>query len=83
VLCNNGAGYSAVRDGRFRGGYITRRYGVPARGVSAIQLELAQKNYMTEEPPFDFVEAHAARLRPTLQALLQVCLQWQQQSADA
>ena len=46
--------YSAVLDGRFKGGYITRAYGRPQEGVHAIQLELAQLNYMLEEPPFDY-----------------------------
>lgn len=43
------SGYSAVRNGRFRGGYITRQYGDPVRGIHAIQLELAQRHYMDEE----------------------------------
>ena len=40
--------YSFVVDGRFKGGYITRHYGHPAKGVEAVQLELAQLNYMDE-----------------------------------
>ena len=31
-------GYTAVANGRFKGGYITRHYGVPATGVEAVQL---------------------------------------------
>jgi N-formylglutamate deformylase len=34
--------YTFVVNGRFKGGYITRRYGDPANGVDAVQLELAQ-----------------------------------------
>jgi len=41
--------YSWVANGRFRGGYITRHYGNPANGIHAVQLELAQCNYMDEE----------------------------------
>ena len=41
--------YSWVSNGRFKGGYITRHYGRPAEGIEAIQLELAQCNYMDEE----------------------------------
>ena len=41
--------YSWVSNGRFKGGYITRHYGRPTDGVEAIQLELAQCNYMDEE----------------------------------
>ncbi|MBL0164229.1 MAG: N-formylglutamate deformylase [Xanthomonadales bacterium] len=42
------ADYSFIVDGRFKGGYITRHYGRPERGIDAIQLELAQINYMDE-----------------------------------
>lgn len=79
VLRDNDAGYSAVKDGRFQGGYITRHYGAPSRGISALQLELSQKNYMVERPPFEFSEELADRLRPTLRRLLQVCRQWADQ----
>lgn len=41
--------YSWVANGRFKGGYITRHYGRPGEGVEAIQLELAQCNYMDED----------------------------------
>jgi len=41
--------YSWVSNGRFKGGYITRHYGQPAAGIEAVQLELAQCNYMDEE----------------------------------
>lgn len=41
--------YSAVLNGRFRGGYITRHYGDPENDVNAIQLELSQSCYMNEE----------------------------------
>ncbi len=40
--------FTAVRDGRFKGGYITRAYGDPACGINAVQLELAQRSYMDE-----------------------------------
>ena len=41
--------FSWVCNGRFKGGYITRHYGRPSDGIEAIQLELAQCNYMDEE----------------------------------
>ena len=68
--------YSAVLDGRFQGGYITRRYGRPAEGVHAIQLELAQLTYMQEEYPYSFDESRAATLRPVLTQMLREVLSW-------
>jgi N-formylglutamate deformylase len=62
--------YSWVVNGRFKGGYITRHYGRPDAGVDAVQLELAQLNYMDEDS-FDYDEARAARLQPLLRRLLQ------------
>jgi len=41
-------GADSVVDGRFRGGWTTRHYGRPARGVHAIQMELAMRGYMPE-----------------------------------
>jgi len=70
--------YSAVLDGRFKGGYITRRYGRPAEGVHAIQLELAQLTYMSEEYPYSFDQSRAAALRPVLTEMLGGALRWVQ-----
>ncbi|ACY14402.1 N-formylglutamate deformylase [Haliangium ochraceum] len=67
---------SWVRDGRFRGGYITRHYGRPEHGVHALQLEMAQRAYMDEAPPYGYREDLAARLQPHLRALLSACLAW-------
>ena len=63
-------GYSAVLNGRFKGGYITRQYGNPEQGIDAIQLELAQIAYMDETPPYAYDEAKAAALQPRLQEML-------------
>jgi len=68
--------YTAVLDGRFKGGYITRRYGRPSEGVHAIQLELAQLTYMQEEYPYSFDESRAAALRPVLTQMLREVLRW-------
>ena len=69
--CRAVPGYSTVMDGRFKGGWTTRHYGRPADGVHAIQMELAQATHLaTEEPPFAYDEAKAARLRPVLSAIL-------------
>jgi len=42
------AGLSVVRNYPYAGGYITQNYGVPGRGVHAIQLEFARPLYMNE-----------------------------------
>ena len=65
------AGYSAVLNGRFKGGYITRHYGDPAAGIHAVQLELSEATYMEEAPAFRFNESLANRLRPQLYAFIE------------
>ena len=70
-----GHNYSAVWDERFTGGYITRRYGNPAAGIHALQLELTWRNYMDEES-FRYVPARANRLMPLLEELLGQLIDW-------
>lgn len=65
--------YSHVVDGRFKGGYITRHYGEPGQGVDAVQLELAQLNYMDEDR-FQYLPERAAPVQALIRALLEVCL---------
>ncbi|MCE7951518.1 MAG: N-formylglutamate deformylase [Xanthomonadales bacterium PRO7] len=62
--------YTFVVNGRFKGGYITRRYGDPANGVDAVQLELAQSNYMDEDS-FAYDEALAAPTQVVIRALFE------------
>lgn len=62
--------YSAVLNGRFKGGFITRQYGQPEKNVHAVQLEMAQAIYMEEQPPFAYDAVKAAKLQPLLQQLL-------------
>ncbi|MFI4904161.1 MAG: N-formylglutamate deformylase [Burkholderiales bacterium] len=74
AVASAAAGYSSVVDGRFKGGYITRRYGAPARGVHALQLEMAQCVYMNEDAPYDYLPERAARVVPHLGAMLEAML---------
>ena len=74
VLEETQAEYSFVVNGRFKGGYITRHFGRPADGIDAVQLELAQLNYMDEDS-FTYVEERALNLQRVIRALLDACLQ--------
>lgn len=67
--------YSTALNGRFKGGYITRHYGNPAAGIQAIQLELAQVNYMNEQYPFAYDDAKARALQDVLRAVIGVVAQ--------
>ena len=69
-------GFTHVLNGRFKGGYITRRYGSPEEDVHAIQLELSQATYMQEAPPFPFLEERAQAIRPVLRRLIETMLDW-------
>ncbi len=69
-------GFSQIANGRFKGGYITRAFGSPIRGVHAVQLELAQAAYMDEQPPFPWDAQRAAPLQALLEALLREGLAW-------
>jgi len=69
-------GYRHVVNGRFKGGHITRHYGQPERDVHAVQLELAQRTYMSEKPPFDYRPELAERVQPVLQRLVQTMIDW-------
>lgn len=67
------ADYSFVVDGRFKGGYITRHYGCPQKGIDAVQLELAQCNYM-DETRFEYDIGLAAQTQHLIARLLQEAL---------
>ncbi len=66
--------YSAVLNGRFQGGFITRHYGDVANRVHAVQLEIAQRAYMNEVS-HDYDTEKASRLRVTLRRMLETCIE--------
>ena len=68
-----GSSFDAVLNGRFKGGYITRHYGRPENGVQALQLEIAQRAYWSEETG-SFNTKMAAVLRDTLRTMLNTFL---------
>lgn len=76
------SGFSRVTNGRFKGGWTTRHYGRPGRGVHAIQMELASRGYMddpAEAPtpetwPAPYAQAQAAPMRAVLTDVLKACI---------
>ncbi|HRP20802.1 MAG TPA: N-formylglutamate deformylase [Alicycliphilus sp.] len=66
--------YTAVLNGRFKGGHITRHYGAPARNIHAVQLEMTQCSYMQEAPPFDYLPEVAAGVLPHLRRMVYAAL---------
>jgi formiminoglutamase len=69
-----------IVNGRFKGGWTTRHYGEPAKGVHAIQLELSCRGYIDEPEnpspenwPVQYSEARAAKLRAVLKMVLVAC----------
>lgn len=81
-LCSASA-FTHVVDGRFKGGYITRRYGMPPAHVHAVQFEIALRAYVAEPEriapdtfPPRYDAALAAPLRALLERLLRACLEF-------
>ncbi|RAK58461.1 N-formylglutamate deformylase [Phenylobacterium hankyongense] len=74
--------FSRVTDGRFKGGWTTRRYGRPETGTHAIQMELACRGYMDEPPglpapnawPPAYSATRAAPMRAALIDVLKACV---------
>jgi N-formylglutamate amidohydrolase len=76
LLCQDSHDYETAVNGRFKGGYITRHYGDPANAVQAVQMELSQRTYMDEAPPYAFDEEKAGKLQPLLTAVLEKMIDW-------
>ena len=74
VVLAGAEAFTSVVNGRFKGGYVTRHYGQPSRGVHALQLEIAQACYMDEVPPYPWEGARAAPLVAVLERLVTALL---------
>ena len=80
-LCAH-TGESHVANGRFRGGYITRNYGDPAKGVHSVQMELACRAYLSEPDgaateanwPATYDPHFSPTLSKTLSTILKSCI---------
>lgn len=68
--------FTHAADGRFKGGYITRRYGRPGENIHAVQMEMCQSLYMQESQPFAYLDDVARRVQPSLKGLLESMLAW-------
>ena len=68
--------FTSIVNGRFKGGWITRRYGRPHEGVHALQLEMAQSAYMDEAPPYRHDPARAKPLVDVLRRLVDALAGW-------
>ncbi len=83
AVCDRSS-FSRVTNGRFKGGWTTRHYAAPERGVHAVQMELADRGYLREPgarltaanwpPPYD--ADYAAPLRDVLREVLRACLRY-------
>lgn len=65
--------YSVVVNGRFKGGFITRHYGKPAKGIHALQMEISQRTYMVETPP-EYDDILATQLQIALFEMMTNCI---------
>jgi N-formylglutamate deformylase len=82
--------FSRITNGRFKGGYITRHYANPKKGVHAFQLELSMRTYLGDQPaklapdnwPPTMPKDDAVPVRALLERLLQACLDFAHRDAS-
>ncbi|MEZ5887149.1 MAG: N-formylglutamate deformylase [Paracoccaceae bacterium] len=69
--CMGATDFDTVVNGRFKGGWTTRHYGRPEAKVHAIQMEIAQRAYLSAEAaPWSFDPATAEAPRRVLATAL-------------
>ncbi|WP_437887608.1 N-formylglutamate deformylase [Phytobacter sp. V91] len=66
--------FTAVNNGRYKGGYITRHYSDRQQGIHTLQMELTQSAYMHEVPPWEWDAKRAASMQKTLKTMLESAL---------
>ncbi|WP_321927403.1 N-formylglutamate deformylase [Paraburkholderia guartelaensis] len=62
--------FTWIANGRFKGGYNTRAYGEPQKGVHAVQLEMCQSTYMSETSPFAYLPEVASEVEPVVERMV-------------
>lgn len=62
--------FTWIANGRFKGGFITRHAGAPHDGVHAVQLEMCQSTYMSENAPFDYLPEVAKKVEPVVRGMV-------------
>ncbi len=71
-ICQNVPKLSTVLNGRFKGGWTTRNYGMPNQNIHSIQMELSQSTHLVEkENSWTYDEKKAEILRPYLRDIFQ------------
>lgn len=70
-------GYTVSVDEQTSGGFITKSFGRPDRGVHVVTLLLAQRSYLRHEsPPFEPDKTRLARLRAVLTEAMTRLVDW-------
>jgi N-formylglutamate deformylase len=62
--------FTYIANGRFKGGFITRHFGAPHDGVHAVQLEMCQSTYMSEDAPFDYLPGKAGQVEAVVRGIV-------------
>ena len=66
-------GYSKIINGRFKGGYLTRKFGKPDQNIHSLQLELSQATYL-DESTLSYNEVKANSVRERLKSLMNLLI---------
>nr|WP_113865192.1 N-formylglutamate deformylase [Brenneria salicis]NMN91725.1 N-formylglutamate deformylase [Brenneria salicis ATCC 15712 = DSM 30166]RBP65783.1 N-formylglutamate deformylase [Brenneria salicis ATCC 15712 = DSM 30166]RLM31823.1 N-formylglutamate deformylase [Brenneria salicis ATCC 15712 = DSM 30166] len=72
--------FTAVNNGRYKGGYITRNYSDQSQGIHTLQMELTQSTYMQEVPPWVWNAQHASNMQERLRLMLESTIEFAQHS---